>query len=610
MTFYNSELDIFGSKDTSSLANHFRRRARGLVRMKINTSEKTQMSTLMAQEGMRVPGEAPPQEAANGPASGVIGGENASPAETVADDIPMDVPEGSFIINAAAAEVAGYGDIKTMIMDAIGVARRLGVEISTGDEKVGDEEAVDLLVSKGEVYIEPTLAKIIGYDVLEKINNRGKREVARRQQEAEAQQQPQQEQPAQQAPQPQMTQDGGFVKKKFADGGMSFDDRLKAAADRVTSDTEVQDTPDQIQEEPPEQIAVNQTPRRGAPRSFTRTSGAPIYNYEQHTVHSPATARQAMIDFAPNTHLVSYDVFKDISEQGNDDVVFPLMDLFFSQPGRTDSIFYARPSDYPSGEGSGFIQEHEEEGYLPERGTRARGFYSPNIDKIKLIRDPISQRLEVNLDKLRAEDYKFYGGMVEPYFTRIDDTFTAAHEMIHGALKRESVSPQLSERQEHYLTDYIFPNILLKGKDVLIDQFGEEDYKRALVNKIMSLNVAYNKPPSQKAEERHKELAEEFHNRVIKGNYYTYALKDISIKKLTDRLEEEIKVASRKTNFKKYADEILSQIDFEEVKRITGTPESLKQVKSRRDIIIDDAAENIFDAITNKKNSGGFVPKK
>ena len=73
------------------------------------------MSTLMAQEGMRVPGEDPPQEAANGPASGVIGGENATPAETVADDIPMDVPEGSFIINAAAAEVAGYGDIKKMI---------------------------------------------------------------------------------------------------------------------------------------------------------------------------------------------------------------------------------------------------------------------------------------------------------------------------------------------------------------------------------------------------------------------------------------------------------------------------------------------------------------
>ena len=172
-----------------------------------SSNTKSQVSALMAQEGMRVPGEAPPQEAANGPASGVIGDENATPAETVADDIPMDVPEGSFIINAAAAEVAGYGDIKKMIMDAIGVARRLGVEISTGDEQVGDEEAVDLLVSKGEVYIEPTLAKIIGYDVLEKINNRGKREVARRQKEAEAKQQ----QEPQQAPQVQRASEGGFL---------------------------------------------------------------------------------------------------------------------------------------------------------------------------------------------------------------------------------------------------------------------------------------------------------------------------------------------------------------------------------------------------------------
>ncbi len=97
-----------------------------------------------------------------------------------------------------------------MILDAVGVARRLGVEISTGEDEAGDEEAVDLLVSKGEVYIEPTLAKIIGYDVLEKINNRGKREVARRQQEAEAKQQPPQEQP----PQPQMAKKGGFVKKQ------------------------------------------------------------------------------------------------------------------------------------------------------------------------------------------------------------------------------------------------------------------------------------------------------------------------------------------------------------------------------------------------------------
>ena len=170
-----------------------------------------QIKKAMSTGGVTVPQGQVLNEPA-GPPSGVIGGENTTPQETVADNIPMEAPEGAFIINAAAAEVAGYGDIKKMIMDAVGVARRLGVDISTGDDKIGDEEAVDLLVSKGEVYIEPTLAKIIGYDRLEKINNRGKREVARRQKEAEAQQQPPQ------PPQPQMAQEGGFVKKKLASG--------------------------------------------------------------------------------------------------------------------------------------------------------------------------------------------------------------------------------------------------------------------------------------------------------------------------------------------------------------------------------------------------------
>ena len=196
------------------------------------SKEAEQMSEMMATGGIsQVSTEQKiPQQPPAGPPSGVIETENATPSETVADDIPMDVPEGSFIINAAAAEVAGYGDIKTMLMDAIGVARRLGVEISTGDDKIGDEEAVDLLVSKGEVYIEPTLAKIIGYDVLEKINNRGKREVARRQQEAEAKQQPPQEQPQQKSQ--------GFVY-----GGMTrteFDDLREAGAKALQVDDEAE----------------------------------------------------------------------------------------------------------------------------------------------------------------------------------------------------------------------------------------------------------------------------------------------------------------------------------------------------------------------------------
>lgn len=197
----------FDADDKSKEVMMLRRALAGfrLPVMKPNALEQTE--EMMAVGGM--PQQQAPAEPTAGPPSGVIGSENATPAETVADDIPMDVPEGSFIINAAAAEVAGYKDIKKMIMDAVGVARRLGVDISTGNDKIGDEEAVDLLVSKGEVYIEPTLAKIIGYDVLEKINNRGKREVARRQEEAEQQQQ---------APQPQQVRKGGFIKKENSSG--------------------------------------------------------------------------------------------------------------------------------------------------------------------------------------------------------------------------------------------------------------------------------------------------------------------------------------------------------------------------------------------------------
>ena len=106
--------------------------------------------------------------------------ENVSEAATVADDVPLDVPEGTFVINAAAAEHAGSKDIKDMILDAIAEARRQGIDISTDGSKITEENAVSLLVSRGEVIIPPVLAKIIGYDRLNKINNRGKQEVEQR----------------------------------------------------------------------------------------------------------------------------------------------------------------------------------------------------------------------------------------------------------------------------------------------------------------------------------------------------------------------------------------------------------------------------------------------
>ena len=110
--------------------------------------------------------------------------ENFTEKQTVADDRPMSVPEGTFVINAAAVEFAGSDDIRKMILDAYSTAREKGLDIGRVDRKLY-EGTVDVALSKGEVVVPPELAKIIGYDRLEKINNRGKKEVSRRQNAAE-----------------------------------------------------------------------------------------------------------------------------------------------------------------------------------------------------------------------------------------------------------------------------------------------------------------------------------------------------------------------------------------------------------------------------------------
>jgi len=138
---------------------------------------------IKAQAGMQV-GQAT-QPSGDGPV-GFVGSrkpETLPEGETVADDVPMDVENGTFVINAAAVEFAGSDDIKKMILDAIDEARSQGIDISGDENKIDREKAVSLLVSKGEVIVPPLLAKIIGYDKLNKINNRGKQETEKRVQE-------------------------------------------------------------------------------------------------------------------------------------------------------------------------------------------------------------------------------------------------------------------------------------------------------------------------------------------------------------------------------------------------------------------------------------------
>lgn len=97
--------------------------------------------------------------------------------ETVADNVETKLPEGAFVINAAAVEFAGEQDIKKMLLDAHSEAVRRGLTV---DKQGNGAKMIDVAISRGEVVVAPHLSKIIGLDRLQKINNRGKRETKER----------------------------------------------------------------------------------------------------------------------------------------------------------------------------------------------------------------------------------------------------------------------------------------------------------------------------------------------------------------------------------------------------------------------------------------------
>ena len=107
-------------------------------------------------------------------AAGPVGMVDAPGADEsgVADDVPT--KSDGFIINAAAVKHAGLKDINEMIQGAKEYAEQKGIKLNFGKTPT---DAEDILVSNGEVVIPDALANIIGYDKLEKINNRGKKET-------------------------------------------------------------------------------------------------------------------------------------------------------------------------------------------------------------------------------------------------------------------------------------------------------------------------------------------------------------------------------------------------------------------------------------------------
>jgi hypothetical protein len=120
--------------------------------------------------------------------AGFIGGtpEQFDDQTTIADDIPLKVQDGTFVINAPAVEYAGSSDIQKMLAEGYqkAMTRDVGNGYSIKTGKIPNREELDIQISRGEVVVPPHVATVIGYDRLEKINNRGKREVERRQQKA------------------------------------------------------------------------------------------------------------------------------------------------------------------------------------------------------------------------------------------------------------------------------------------------------------------------------------------------------------------------------------------------------------------------------------------
>ena len=139
------------------------------------------------QEGGDVPLQDDP--AYNEPSMGFVGTpegaidgqvEAAQEGEMGNDKVNGSVPEGSFVLNSYAVELAGIKDIEKLIDDAKKfVMERMGEEGFATQTPTGED--VEVRVSEGEYIIPPALERIIGRDRLEKINKRGIEEFERQQ---------------------------------------------------------------------------------------------------------------------------------------------------------------------------------------------------------------------------------------------------------------------------------------------------------------------------------------------------------------------------------------------------------------------------------------------
>ena len=98
----------------------------------------------------------------------------------VADDLDMDLPVGSYVLNEEAVKLTGVVSVNKMIKEAIDLAIEDGVDLPA---EIKTAEKIPIRISQGEGAIPNPLVDYIGLKKLENMNNRGLK--VRKQREAE-----------------------------------------------------------------------------------------------------------------------------------------------------------------------------------------------------------------------------------------------------------------------------------------------------------------------------------------------------------------------------------------------------------------------------------------
>ena len=175
--------------------------------------------------------EAPPAQLPmpSGQPAGFIQDPNAAPApatpeeamqgEGREDDVKGKLPEGTFVINAMAVQLAGIDRLNSMVEKAYktlaetmrekNVDEPLVKQLLTRSQEMSGVQ-VDVAVSNGEYIVPPEIVPIIGEDKLRKINERGLRKL-------EEKETPEPEQQMKDGGSVQKLSRGGFV--ELQDGG-------------------------------------------------------------------------------------------------------------------------------------------------------------------------------------------------------------------------------------------------------------------------------------------------------------------------------------------------------------------------------------------------------